>query len=287
MFDNKIILEVAVERSSILKKIDDNFFNLKRDIGNKEYKSELIKNIKEFTGIKNVTFTLKKDSTEAWIIPLYNQTFVLKISELFKQKNESDSIETADKDFSKHIDRIFICFGYNLINKCSPRQLTAILLHEIGHIYAHSGNYAHYVWWLSRKLRILNSALLYRFVLPGTFFLVVILSLVSRSLTFFEHYGEYHADEYAAKYGYGDELAKVLHNFHLEITRMEERNKKDSFFSKIYDMVYNIFITHEHPDRKDRICNLLNKIMTEYKERYPRNKDVLNIIFGNLKCEPK
>jgi hypothetical protein len=285
MYDDKILLEVAQERSSILRQIDGDFDKLKINIGDVDAKNKLVQHIKEFTGIEKVVVFVKKSTADSWIIPIYKNTFVLDMGKLIKQKKEPEAnLQVADADLSKYIDSVYICFGKKIIDKCSSRQMTAILLHELGHAYAHSGNYAHYIWWLSDKVRAASNFVLDWFHLPGAIFLIGSLMIVSRTLTFFEHAGEYKADNYAVKYGYGDELAKVLFKFHLEIEASKKKHNESLLYKMIASMA-NLVFTRQHPEDKTRICALMNNIFTKYKDIYKIDDKELTIIFSSLKCK--
>jgi len=105
---------------------------------------------------------------------------------------------------------------------------------------------------------------------------------VSRSLTFLEHAGELQSDKFATKYGYGEEIARMLNKFRIESTL---QNKK--FLKKVYNIIKHFFFPKTHPSDSKRICKIINNMREEYKSMYPKLKNDLTIMLSDLKCDVK
>jgi hypothetical protein len=281
------IFEVSPYRSEILKNIDYNFSQIKKDFKNIAAKKDLIKNIGEFTSIGRIVFTIKPKFMNASIIPIYNRTFSGKIISTFKDyksTNDLKKLQTTEES-SQYISKIYILFGQNLIDALSARQLTAILLHELGHCFAHTSN-APYI--LLRLLEISPvpilvsvplSSLITTIYLPIQLIALLTTILFSRSLTFLEHKSEYKADQFAIKYGYGDEMIKVLNIF-------EQENKKTKldrpWYIKLIKFIHELMTVSTHPDNPSRIKILFKQMVQDYTKMYPELSNELNIILAQF-----
>lgn len=261
----KIISEASPYREPILKKIDKNFKDLKEDFYNNKVKKDLIKNIKQFTGSKQIFISIKKNMFNAYVIPIYT-------NELFKIKNiKSNKMLDTDISNNKYIQKIYITFGDKIIDELSSRELTAVLLHELGHVYLHKTN----VFKIMTKL-LLISGMLPSFILLGTTLPIV---LIMRSLYFFDHIEEYNADKYATKYGYGDEIIKLTNKFH----NIQTKNK--SKIRLIFEKTFKLIFGTTHPENQKRACKAAKDMFKEYKKLYPNQTKELTIILDNLKCQ--
>lgn len=279
------LFEASPTRSPILKRIDKNFKNLKDDIRNNDVKRDLILNIKDFTNIQKIRFSIKKNFDNAVVITLYNQN----LSKDFFNKN----ISTNFKYISKYIKNVYIIFGDKFFDRLSSMELTAVLLHELGHSFAHTSNlssiFNSYLVLISSILMIPVTILSPFIATPIMLTSLLILFTVNRTAAFRQHYGEYGSDKFASRYGYADEMIRVLHKFHLEEKKFKEKQmlKKGLFLDKIVDFIIQLWFPKEHPNTSERVCKAANDLMSDYKSQYPKLKNDLNIIFSDLKCKMK
>ena len=283
------LFEVSAQRSQTLRQIDYNFLSLQQNLKNTQAKKDLIRNIKEFTNIKDVKITIKKNFYNAAVIPIYTRALPIRLNVFQKVKqlfdNVSDTSIHKAQESSEFIERIYIIIGAEMIHALSSRGLTAVLLHEIGHVFSHTSNFPTIIErWMKTlsTLGFVKTAIISPF-LTSTVSLPIsaMFLLVSRTLTFVEHLGEYGADKYAAKYGYADEIIKVLHKF-----QQEEHfaNKQKSFFRKIFDFLFQMFFPKTHPSDNKRICKLAEDMKTKYKDLYPKLNQELITILSDFKC---
>jgi hypothetical protein len=285
-----LIFEASVLRSEILKDIDQNFAQIKKDKKNLNSRKELVENIKNFSGIKNIVISTKKNYENAAIIPIYNRIISTDLINIFKDYEAGNNIEDLEvvEEPSKYIKKLYIIFGNDIIDMFSPRELTAILLHELGHCFTYTSNLPRILLALFQKgvgvtgamfktpiLWIFNLLSIQVYIIAS----LIVITIV-RSLTFIEHKGEYRADQFAAKYGYGDEMIKVLYKLH---NRRQELESRKAWWEKIWDFIGKLFSPSSHPTNSSRIEEINNQMINEYKKLYPELSKELNIILKDIK----
>lgn len=286
-----VVFEASQYRSEYLKYIDEDFAKLKQNIKSTTVINSLVKHIEAFTGINNVVFSVKSDYDNAFVVPKYNKIISFDLIQIFKDFQAGKKLrrlETVEEP-TKYIDKIYIIFGKKLINNFSPRELTAILLHELGHSFIHTSNMPLILIGLLRKVFITIGFIPKVILLPliglawiHAFILTAACFIVCRSLTFLEHRGEYKADQFAAKYGYGDEIIRVLYKLHG--VKQNEESKK-SWLKKVLNYLIKIFIPSTHPKETERILQVSDEMLSEYKKMYPKLSKELTIILSDIKSE--
>jgi Zn-dependent protease with chaperone function len=233
------------------------------------------------------------------VIPVYNRQLSLDVIDILKdyKPTEEKRVETVEEP-SDYIKKIYIIIGVEAMHVWTPRELTAIMLHELGHVFIHTANLPGIIIGIVKKIvaasiptRIAAGAVLqYLGYLTGslisisTFFSIgVLLFFVSHSLTFLEHRTEYKADQFAAKYGYGDEMIKALYKIHhIEVKKIEQT----PWYKKILKALWEFFIyAPDHPPSSKRIERLSDDIEESYKQMYPKLSKELNIIISDIKSE--
>lgn len=285
-FDStNLIFEVSRFRQNDLKNIEEIFDKLKKDPKSKDIKFELCRKIEKFSGIDRIFFSIKSDTFNAMVIAAYKFTDSF-VKDFFNFiVDETKNKELMAKEASKGISKAYIIFGDKFIEELSAKELTAILLHELGHVYSHTSLFPFY---LQRVFKLFIGVGLIKIVLTSIFAMTgisiiisIIMFLTSRTLTFLEHRSEYNSDNFAAKYGYGDEMIKVLNK--LRKYEISEERKK-IFLIKFVEFIEELFFPSQHPESKDRICDISNKMINDYKKLYPKFNKELTIILNDLKC---
>ncbi len=286
----ELIFEVSRYRSSILKEIDENFKLLKKDKNNEKIKKQLVANIRKFTGVEEVVFSLKKDFLNASVVPIYNRALSLDLLDIFQNFKAGQNIRNLEvvEELSKYVQKFYVVFGEELIDLFSPRELTAILLHECGHVLTYTSNLPRIllsflgvgIGILGKTSQFLSLVLIELLSLPVYLVLILIIIITARSLTFMEHRAEYKADQFAAKYGYGDEMIKVLYRLHLKYV---ERRSRMAWWEKAWEFLDKLFFTTTHPLDSLRIAQLEQQMITEYKKLYPELSNEISIILKDVK----
>lgn len=286
----ELIFEASPYRSEILKRIDQNFVSIKKNKNDLAAKKELTKNIKEFAGVKNVVITFKKDYFNAAVIPIYKQAISADLLNVFKDYEAGENIRslTVAEEPSKYIKKLYIIFGNDIIDLFSPRELTAILLHELGHGFTYTANLPRILLALFQKGigtfgMIMRVPILWLFnlvTLPAYIISTLIVITVVRSLTFMEHKSEYKADQFPAKYGYGDEMIKVLYKLHNKSVETESRK---AWWEKVWGFIGGLFSPSSHPASSRRIEEINERMINDYKKLYPKLSNELSIILKDIK----
>lgn len=170
-----------------------------------------------------------------------------------------------------HIRKLYIILGMQLAMICKPKELTAIFLHEIGHTVNHLELYQQVLngitGTLLEKLRKLQ-------IIPVvSWFVIPAFIAVSRTFYWTEHIGEYNADKFVTKYGYGDEFIGLLKRLDLEENKNFKRNKLSSFFNYLLDFIFGT----SHPSNSDRVKAIEEDIINNYAKHYnsPEIKKIL------------
>ncbi len=166
-------------------------------------------------------------------------------------------------------------------------MLTAILLHELGHCFNYTSNFPNIflsvMRWVFNIIGIFPKMIVLPLIGLGWFYaltITVTAFVVCRSLTFLEHLGEYKADQFVVRYGYGDELAKFFDLIHKEDLRQQHHT---SWIKKALVRLFRFFIPSSHPDIDKRIEHVANDVMNEYKKLYPEIEEELTIILSDMK----
>lgn len=285
----ELIFEVSKYRSDILKDIDKIFSRIKENNKDLAAKKELTQKIKEFTSVKHVVLTLKPKYTNASVIPIYNQTISTDLINLLKDFESGENLKNLNviEEPSKYIKKVYIIIGIDLINMFSPRELTSILLHELGHVYTYTSNlprlllnvFQKFVGFVGEIFKTPILAILNLLSLPAYAIASLIVITLTRSLTFLEHKSEYRADQFPIKYGYGDEFVKVLYRLHKHV----ETKKHRVWYEKLWSFINSWFIPSTHPASSKRINEMSDKILDEYKKIYPNLDKELSIILKDIK----
>jgi hypothetical protein len=286
----ELLFEASPYRSEILKDIDQNFASIKKDRTDLAAKKELTENVKKFSGVDHIVITFKKDYFNAAVIPIYNQAVSADLIDVFKDFEGGGNLKSLSvvEEPSKYIKKLYIIFGDELIETFSPRELTAILLHEFGHAFTYTANLPRILLMLFQKSVgiigiIIRTPVLWLFNLvsiPAYLISSLIIITVVRSLTFIEHRSEYKADQFAIKYGYSDEMIKVLYKLHNKQKELDEHKK---WWEKVWKFIDDLFSPSSHPSSSRRIEEINNHMLTEYKKLYPKLSNELNIILKDIK----
>lgn len=280
------IFEVVHNRSPLLKEIELCFMNLQQDIHNKKLLNDLISKVKKWTKIKKIVIKIVKNDWDTYVIPIYNSESLSKEIKLqietqkpVQYKLNSNTISETEK----FIDGMYIFIGQKMLEMCHYREMTAILLHEIGHTFAHTASFP---TLLERILKPLSQTASIGIVMtplitsPVGIAILLASITMTRTVSFLEHKGEYDADNFAAKYGYGKEMVTVLDKFRT----MNKDHIKKNFLMKMIEYLKNFFFPSTHPSDSNRICKLVNSMKTDYVKHYPTIDNDLKVILSDIKC---
>lgn len=285
-----ILFEVYKDRNPVLKKIDKNFKDLKEDIKNIQTKKDLVKNIKDFMGVNRVFLKIKKNWYNASVLPTYKRIAPKAIQDDLEKSLKGKSTKPSMEEVSQYIEKVHIFLGDQLIENHSPRELTAILLHEMGHVFGHTSSIPIILGRFAKMLSgmgmvtqtIAGIANIIKFVSPISAPIMGTLFITSRSLTFYEHMREHGADKFAVEHGYGDEIFRTLNKFkNAEISHKKRMN----VIKRVYYMIKEFFFPVSHPSSSKRMCDVADKMQKEYKDMYPELRDDITVVLSDLKCD--
>ena len=276
----EFVFEVSANRSPTLKQIDELFREIKKDPKNRTLPKQLEKRIQEFTGIRKVIVHIDNGFDNVLVVPHYKNN----LPGIFDKIEKSPSKFNAEES-TKYIDYVLIVYGTWMLDQCTPRELTAFLLHELGHVYQHTAEYSFRLgrFFFHRSRRtfkyagpIMGAASIWN---PTFIPLLIASFLFSRTLTAFDHMYELDADKYAAKYGYAEEIASVFHKFHKKFHKTS-----DSWLKNTWTHIKDFLLPDTHPTDKDRVCNMIEQMKKNYNKMYPKLKKRMSIIYADLKC---
>jgi hypothetical protein len=270
---NNILFENITKNN--LNTLENVFDNLKKSFSNNvserlKINEELKRGeriLGDITGLKTIDFKIYTDKIpNAMIGPYYDFLdfghFFPKIFD--KNLKEIPKLDNSMKGF-------FLLFTSGMINICDKRELIAILLHELGHIYKWPSMLNRIFLFF---LKILNkSSMLFSVrsilvlqigILPITLLLALILS---KTINFFDHREEYAADNFAVQFGYGKELVSSFKKMESTVNNYTENLH---ILQKFIHMIYKLFLYRDtHPNFEDRI----DKILTDIKKEYVNQND--------------
>lgn len=278
------IFEVSRSRPQELKDIERLFDQIRRlKFGSREriiLVKDLAKSISIFTKIKKVVVSTKKNYFNATVMADYNNL----LPELFKKKIKPE-------EANRYIKGFYLVIGDQMYNKLQAKELTAILLHEIGHLYQHTAllglaapkivkSLSLTASWLSTFTTLASGGT----TAPITIPLSMATYALSRTLTFGEHMNELDADDYAAKHGYGDEIAKAFYKFNKIKTGGSIERQPKSWLGRIYKFIKKSFDVSTHPSDPDRICSVINSMKKDYVKQYPKLSKEISTIYADIRC---
>ncbi len=296
-----ILNEVSEYAPKKLREMEETFAILKKSSNNKNARLQLLKQVKEFTKIHDVVLFFDNDFNFG-VIPKYKEVEFLEIAKsflnVFSEKKSPLSnkklikIKTVEES-SEFIDIVYIYIGKPLLKMLTPSELVAVLLHELGHVYSTTthipGNLA--ILFKNILLKPIKSKMFQNdAILSKLLFLYsMVISVLVHGITFTQHAGEHKADNFALKYGYGDDMITALNKFNkIEKLFKKTNPKAKTFLKKIIELFWDVFsITDDekrmqpHPELKKRIEKLERQMFEEYKKIYPNYKDTFDLIRSN------
>lgn len=283
LFEVKYVFFEAVQnRSALLKKLENEIDNVKKNKKDTQSIKQINDILKKFTLIKNIHFNIKENLNNAYCITVYNdffnKTLINYSKRNFHEKNKSMTVQ--ETEIPKYIKRVELIFGRELLNQCNSQECVAIILHEIGHSFAHTTNIPNLFVIIRNKLDSILKKLTNVSIIPSIMLLTFLLSNISKSLSFFEHTSEYNADEFVVKYGYGDDLMNVLNKYRSTISKNNQ-----SWVKQIINTFLQLFKSgSSHPSNEKRLCSMKQKMLDRYKDQYNPIKKELDIIYGKIQC---
>jgi len=256
---NNLLLEVGTNALKGLSEVDQLFYQLKKS--NKDYSSIVIKIEKKLEEIFGCKFVIEIARSSLWtdncgVIPTFKRIgTITKKEDLVKLGN---------------IKKLNIILGEKIIEYATPRELTAMFLHEIGHIVNHVGRFFSAI---QKSITITKMVLFIANLFIGAIYLIPILLVITRTLFWTNHIGEYNADRFVVEYGYGDEFISLFHKF-------EKKRDFDSELSivKALVRVYTFIFGSSHPENKDRIKKIADIMKNEYIDKYKLDKKTKKIL---------
>jgi len=245
--------------------------------------------------LQNKTPTILTDNERKHISKLLERlkqiitdTFNIEIVNIVIIESKSPNAMVAyDKFLIPFSNQAIIAYIDKLFHILAPKELTAVLLHEIGHTY----------YWFPAFLRALM-----QFSSVAVFLLVPILQLGTVALYIiswllslkFSRLAEEYADRFITELGYHkylisafDKLQKYAPELikksyitaHTDNSEDEETNQKEK--NALIEFLKTIFSTH--PRTEDRICNIVRYTYEIAREKYKNNPKALKEIKSQLK----
>jgi len=281
------------------------YFQLISEISTTLSPSYLIKIDQIFNTLKNSNFTHKQIKQAEQNLSL-NLSKILNTKVIFTHrlcKNamvlfnynflSSNSLSPKgllkDQDKLLYVNDIQMYFDLNFfLNDLdfTPQELTAIILHEIGHLVLHNqfsirffnsfmqvyNNFGPLLNFFTLLINIFKNSLSF-FILS-----LFLMFIHSRTLSFFDHLQEYNCDKFAIKYGYGDEIISALS----KVNQIKLNKINSSLLEKTKRILIKIFNLNSHPEYEDRILTVAKDLKENYIHDYPDIKNELKKLLKNI-----
>jgi len=170
-----------------------------------------------------------------------------------------------------HVDVLYLLIGVDLVKESKPRQMTAILLHEIGHVTEHITQTSAMIEMYLDKVKFVTD-LLSRIPIINFIFSPLFI-ITSRTLNFRNHAYEYGADVFAIKYGYGDDLAEWCVD-----AMAAPQPKIPKNLTGLTYILKHLFEGSSHPSFKKRVIAVIKEMKSNYSKQYgdERVKEILD-----------
>ena len=185
--------------------------------------------------------------------------------------------------------KVNIVLTSKLIEILRPEEVTAVILHEIGHHFYYKEKFYSYYMYISAALTRL---LAIGTVLVGTATIITITSVILFNIlllgsAIYSRKGEYLADKFVTEVSpkYGEYLTIALEKITSYVPKSNRRSRNDKKFAskmlryviEILKLLKNIatYPLRSHPSPEKRICNVLETIFSEYPEYKLALKDEL------------
>ena len=292
-----ILQEVSQYAPESLLRIEKIISKFQQSINDKKIRIKLINELEQFFKIK--IFLMTNNEFNAAVIPQYKTIVYRNIIKDIKKNLDSKQSKikpsrlkslTSIDESSKYIDFVYLFLGKPLIFSLKPKEILAIILHEMGHIFYLTSN-------LNRRVILVLKSIMSKSLIIGpviNYFLysfisfqiliasIVLAILMIRGLTFLDHMDENFADNYALKYGYGDDLIFSLRK--IEMYTKTKRSNKIKRITDVFKIIVNFFLSinrviypSDHPTIQKRVENLEQQIFNRFKEIYPNYRGELEL----------
>lgn len=273
------LFESLQNRPDILKRLETELILLKNDLNNKQIMHNIENIIKEFAHVQHVKLTIEnkwKNIANASILgvpkmkPLMEKLTEISYDLLSKKISPEIVMKDLEEDIPLYLDKVYLFLSPKLFSEFNEKQIIAIILHEIGHLYNH--DFSIFQYWVNVMIVLINKTLFVGSIiafllhsLPSFGLFTISIFLFTRTLSFYEHKCEYDADKYPIKYGYGDDFIEVLKKFEKYSITKTTDNK---FVKKILSVLINLIMPSTHPTSADRIREIVKTIRKDYCSQY-------------------
>ena len=300
-----LLNEVSEFAPKKLREMEATFAALKKSSNNKAARLKLLQQIKDVTKIHDVVIFIDNNLNLGVVIKYKNsellsllKSFAVMFSEekhplSNKKLRKMESFEES----SDSIEIVYLFIGKPMLKLLTPQELVAVLLHELGHVYSTTSDIPNNIMFLLKTILVkplLNAESIKDRLLSKLIFLYsMLVSLFVRGITFTQHIGEYQADNFALKYGYGDDLITALNKFKInEKIKQNTTSRAKSFMKQLIQIFLKIFTPTSdeksampHPEVENRIDKLEKQMFEEYKKTYPNYKEIFDLIRADYKAK--
>jgi hypothetical protein len=233
---------------------------------------KLSQHVSQFTRIPTISIKIKQNSWTYSVFPIYTND----LPSPFKKNNKP-------ADVHKYIDKVYFVVGSYVIDTLSQKELTAILLHELGHVDEHTSTLMAMMSSIVGEYSQHGTTI--SLIIPFIWLLLPVFILTSHVARLYDRLEEYKSDNYATINGYGEEMAKALYKLkQIDDKQSLSKNKNMGILDKVKRFIMNFLYPPEFPSDKKRICRTINSMLDDYKKQYPDLKQDMHVMFSDLKC---
>lgn len=283
-----VLLERAIKVAPELLKLEQVFADYQKNKYSKiEFKKEFNKILGSFTNQKVNSYII--NHYNVMVLPVYTTLFESSDFKKFKDKYESHTGVISNNKILhdiQNIESFNIYIGQEILDGYDPKELTAIILHELGHVYMFTSEFINIletIFGFVRRFSYIYTALQY-FIYHNPPFWILLFGvfLLNKTFGIINEDEEYKSDSFSTKFGYGDDLYKALVKIHKY--GHGTANLKDSLPKKIIQFVLSFIFVTTHPSNENRVCAILQDMYTKYIHDYPFTKDEITKMSKNINC---
>jgi len=223
--------------------------------------------------LKNISKALKKEfnlDAEVYIVENTNKFFGMRVYPS-KEEIEKMTIVVVDKENEglefESCKEVVIEIDSQIIKMATPKEMTATLLHEVGHKAISQEDLKHIKSLVKAQLLVMGIVLIPAAIVGVMLLmisLVIFATLSKPTMLILNNKRESGADSLSVRYGYGDSLYSMLNKIQDKVT--EDPDKKKRLVN--YSLERSIHFGHRKNEIRKTLEDELKKTDSPYEKKF-------------------